>query len=110
VAANDAYVGVLNDDAWRLATAPDAAERAPGQALLLATLANDLTGNGIPELLDTLAAAQAADGDFEGAAATLERAVGLAEGTAAARYLPEFRERLALYRSGRAYVEKDPLY
>jgi tetratricopeptide (TPR) repeat protein len=109
VDADDAYVGVLNDDAWRLATSPDAADRAPGQALLLATLANELTGDGIPELLDTLAAAQAADGDFDGAAATLERAVTLAEGGSAARYLPEFRERLNLYRSGRAYVEESPL-
>jgi tetratricopeptide (TPR) repeat protein len=109
VDADGAYVGVLNDDAWRLATAPDGADRAPEQALLLATLANELTGNGIPELLDTLAAAQAAGGDFDAAAATLERAVALAEGGSAARYLPEFRERLALYRSGRPYVEKSPL-
>jgi tetratricopeptide (TPR) repeat protein len=105
VAANEAYVGVLNDDAWRLATAADAAERAPGEALAMATLANDLTGDRVPELLDTLAAAQAAGGDFDGATATLERAVALAEGGSAAPYIPEFRDRIALYRSGRAYVE-----
>lgn len=105
VQANDAYVGVLNDDAWRLATDPDPAAREPGQALVLATLADELTGHRIPELLDTLAAAEAAGGDFEGAAATLERAIALAAGGDAASYIPEFRGRLALYRSGRAFVD-----
>ncbi|GMQ96174.1 MAG: hypothetical protein BMS9Abin14_689 [Gammaproteobacteria bacterium] len=107
VQSENAYTGVLNDDAWRLATDPDAALRAPRQALVLATLANQLTGHQVPELLDTLAAAQAANGDFEQAAQTLERALALAAGGSAARYLPEFRERLALYRRGEAYID-DP--
>ena len=104
VAANDAYIGLLNDDAWRLAT--DAKVRAPGQALVLATLADELTGGAIPELLDTLAAARAAGGDFDGAAAAMERAIRLAPGGSAERYLPEFHERLALYRDGRVYVQE----
>ena len=102
---NDAYIGVLNDDAWRLATDPDPAVREPEQALVLATLADQLTGHEIPELLDTLAAAQAANGDFGGAAETLERALTLAPGGGAAQYIPQFRARLALYRSGKAYVD-----
>ena len=105
VQGEDAYTGVLNDDAWRLATDPDAAVRAPRQALVLATLANQLAGQQVPELLDTLAAAQAANGDFEQAAQTLERALALAAGGSAARYLPEFRQRLALYRRGEAYID-----
>ena len=59
----------------------------------------------VPELLDTLAAAQAANGDFDQAAKTLERALALAPGGSAARYIGEFRERLALYRSGKAFVD-----
>jgi tetratricopeptide (TPR) repeat protein len=106
VQANGAYVGVLNDDAWRLATSPEASRRAPEQALVLANLADQLTEHQIPELLDTLAAAQAANGDFEQAAQTLEHALTLADGGSAARYMPDFRARLALYRSGKPYVDK----
>lgn len=102
---NEGYVGVLNDDAWRLATHPDAAQRAPEQALALAMLANEAIGARVPELLDTLAAAQAAVGDFAQAARTLEQAMALAAGGDAARYMPEFRERLALYRGGRAFID-----
>ncbi len=104
VQGENAYIGVLNDDAWRLATDPDPARRAPQQALVLATLANQLIGRQVPELLDTLAAAQAANGDFGQAAQTLERALALAAGGDAARYVPEFRQRLALYRRGEAYL------
>lgn len=108
VAANEAYIGLMNDDAWRLATDPDPHVRAPGEALVLAGLADELTGHRVPELLDTLAAARAADGDFAGAAAAMERAISLAPGGSAEQYLPEFRERLALYRAGEAYIARDP--
>jgi tetratricopeptide (TPR) repeat protein len=101
VESDRSYIGVLERDAWRMATAPDPAARVPEQARVLATLgnelANELTGRERPKLLATLAAAQAASGEFEEAAQTMERAVELAEGTSAARYIPEFRERLALY-------------
>jgi tetratricopeptide (TPR) repeat protein/mono/diheme cytochrome c family protein len=106
VQSNDAYVGVLNDDAWRLATSPDPSLRLPQQAVVIAELVDALTDHAIPELLDTLAAAQAANGAFEQAAQTLERAITLAAGGQAAQYMPEFRARLALYRAARAYIEK----
>jgi tetratricopeptide (TPR) repeat protein len=107
VVANDAYIGVLNDDAWRLATDPEA--RAPKQALALATLADQLTGHQVPELLDTLAAAQAANGEFEQAARTLDRALALAADGSAAQYIPQFRQRRDLYRRGTAYVDEGSL-
>ena len=75
------------------------------QALALATLANELSGQERPRLLATLAAAQAAGGDFEHATVTMERAVALAEDRGAARYVPELRERLALYRRGSTSVD-----
>ena len=109
VEGDGAYIGVLNDDAWRLATDPDPALRAPEQALTLANLADQLTAHQVPELLDTLAAAQAASGAFEQAATTLERALALAADGSAAHYMPEFRQRLALYRSGRAFVDESSL-
>ena len=105
VQSDGAYIGALNDDAWRLATDADASVRSPRHALVLATLADQLTGHEVAELLDTLAAAQAANGDFGQAAKTLERALALAPGGSAARYIGEFRERLALYRSGKAFVD-----
>lgn len=104
VAANEAYVGVLNDDAWRLATDANPAERAPAQALGLASIADRLTQHRVPELLDTLAAAQAANGRYRDAAETLERALNLAADSPAAVYIPEFRKRLSLYRDGKPYV------
>jgi len=106
VDSNEAYVGVLNNDAWRLATHPDPAVRAPDRALSLARVTDRLTRHRVPELLDTLAAAQAASGRYREAAATLERALDLATGSSAAVYIPEFRERLALYRDGKAYVSE----
>jgi len=105
VQRDGAYIGVLNDDAWRLATDPDPGVRAPRQALVLATLADKLTGHEVAELLDTLAAAQAANGDFPQAVKTLERALALAPGSSAAEYMGEFRERLALYRDGKVFVD-----
>ncbi|MDX1433579.1 MAG: hypothetical protein R3286_14145, partial [Gammaproteobacteria bacterium] len=93
--------------AWRLATHPDPSVRAPAQALGLARVADRLTLHRVPELLDTLAAAQAANGRYHEAAQTLERALDLAAGGPAAVYIPEFRERLALYRDGKAYVAAD---
>lgn len=105
VKGDGAYVGVLNDDAWRLATHPDAKIRDPRQALVLAGLADRLMQRRVPELLDTLAAAHAANGAFEQATETLEQAVALAADGPAAHYIPEFRERLALYRSRKAYVD-----
>lgn len=104
VKGNDAYIGVLNDDAWRLATHPDPNVRAPREALALATLADRLMQHRVPELLDTLAAAQAANGAFEQAVETLEQALALAAEGPASQYIAEFRERLALYRHGQAFV------
>lgn len=106
VEGNGAYLGVLNDDAWRLATHPDPAVRAPARALALATLAAGLSEYRVPELLDTLAAAQAATGAFPDAVETLQRALALAPGSSAAGYIPEFRERLALYRAGKEFIEE----
>jgi len=101
VESDRSYIGALNDDAWRMATDPDPAVRAPGQALMLAALANELTGHERPMLLATLAAAQAASGEFDRAVQTMERALALADDSSAARHTPKYRERLALYRRGR---------
>lgn len=73
---------------------------------MLAALANELAEQPRPKLLSTLAAAQAASGEFELAAQTMQRALELAEGGPAERLLPEYRRRLAMYRRGVAFVDE----
>ena len=92
----------LNNLAWELATHPDNGVRNPVQAVMLASLIDAATGHGIPEVLDTLAAAHAAAGEFETAKDILSRALEIA-GTEHA-YTAEFTQRLALYQQGKAFV------
>jgi tetratricopeptide (TPR) repeat protein len=60
--------------AYLLATYPDAPLRDPARAVQLATRANELTQSQFSDLLDTLAVAYAAAGDFSNAVATVELA------------------------------------
>lgn len=97
-------VDVANDLAWYLATTADlcAADRA-----MAVGVADDLvTGPRAddPGLLDTLAAACAAAGDFARAVSTAERAVPLAEAAGKGDLAAQLRARLELYRQQRAYV------
>lgn len=96
-----------NNLAWRLATDPAPARRRPQAALALAELCAQATGHRVPEVLDTLAAAYAADGRFARAAEVAERALeqALASGS---RHAEEFAARLELYRAGRAYLKTAP--
>lgn len=91
-----------NNAAWLLATHPDRAQRDPAEALRLAEAAAAATRDGDPQVLDTLAAAAAAAGDFERALAVSERAGALAR----RRGDPELADLIARhqrhYREGRA--------
>jgi len=57
-----------------------------------------------PGALDVLAAAQAANGQYDRAAATAEQMITALGPTADPRLIAAARDRLALYRSGKAYV------
>jgi tetratricopeptide (TPR) repeat protein len=97
------YTDAANNLAWLLATTADAALRDPGEAIRLVEA--DAQGSDAPWLLDTLAAAYAADGRFEEAIRTADRAARIAteqEQTASAE---QIRERLALYRKHEPYVD-----
>ena len=90
---------------WILATHPDPSRRRPLEAVQLGRRVVRMTREQDPRMLDVLAAAQAATGDFEQAVATAQKAIRLAAtrpGNPLGRLL---QERLDLYRQRRAYVE-----
>ena len=85
-----------------LATHPDPSGRDPQKAVQLADRAAELTAYENSAILDTLAAAYAAAGQFEKAAAVAEEAIRLATDAALAE---DIRARLSLYKSRKPYVE-----
>ncbi len=97
---------VANNLAWLLATAPDPRHRDPELAVRLAERAARRAGDDAVDVLDTLAAAYAAAGRFDEAIGAQQRAIALAERAGRKAVASEFRRRLALYRSGRPYVEE----
>lgn len=94
--------GALNDLAWLLATCPDEDVRDAPRSVELASTACQLTGNSNGDYLDTLAAAQAAAGDFESAVASAEKALQLAPEASK----PSIAARLELFRSGQPFIEQ----
>jgi Tfp pilus assembly protein PilF len=97
------YVPALTQVAWMLATAADDRERQPDEALRMAQRAAALTQPPTPRVLDVLAAALAAAGQFDRAVTVSEAALrlpALDESTAAA-----IRRRLELYRQHQSYRE-----
>lgn len=93
--------------AWLLATAADERLRDPQRALTLAQALSERFKGGNAQALDTLAAAQAAAGDFAAAVATGERALGLLRGRGEAARIQAVERRLAGYRNGIAWMETD---
>jgi Flp pilus assembly protein TadD len=101
-------VTARNNLAWLLATASEPALRDGNRAVTL--IRPIALYSGAWQYLDTLAAAWAAAGDYQQAADTVQRAIGLAdrEGGELAGDVLEMAERLSGYREGRAYVEPAP--
>jgi choline-sulfatase len=99
------WPGPMSEIAWILATHSDPAVRDPGKAVRLAERAAELTGRRQPVILDTLAAAYAAAGDFERAAATAQDAASLATAAGATALSGDIGGRLALYRQKKPYRE-----
>jgi tetratricopeptide (TPR) repeat protein len=99
------FLRAANNLAWLLATLPDAQQRDPELALALARRAARQTGHADAAVLDTLAAAHAAQGRFEDAVRAAEESLALAESGGDALLARDVAARLALYRAGRPYRE-----
>jgi tetratricopeptide (TPR) repeat protein len=100
------WPAVMSELAWILATSPSAALRDPAQAVRLAERTVQLTDErdaGMAGLVDVLAAAYAAAGNFDRAVATAEAAVGLAGSGPGAEAI---KTRLDLYRQRQPFVAR----
>ncbi len=98
--------GVLRQRlAWVLATRPDPAEEDAAEALALATQAVQATQGRNPIVLDTYAAALAANERFEDAVRAAERAATLAEQGGRPDLASEYAGRATRYRAGEPYRE-----
>jgi protein O-mannosyl-transferase len=91
--------------AWALATTSDSAQRDPARALALARELAEQDGFRDPNLLDTLAAALAASGDFEAAQAAATRGLEIARGSGRAGLAAQIEARLRGYLERRPYNE-----
>lgn len=96
----------LNATAWILATHPNHDVRRPEEAVRLAERAVALSRRQHAGALDTLAAALAANGQFERASTAAESALGLAQLSGAQEFVAEVRARLDLYRRGKPYIRR----
>ncbi len=105
---NPNLAGALNNLAWKLAASPDDELRNGAEAVRLAERACDLTHNGQPLFIGTLAAAYAEAGRFPEAVATAEKAQRLATNAGLAAVAAQNQQLLELYRAGKPYHEPAP--
>ena len=96
---------VANNLAWLLATTGNPELRNPYLALRLAERAAALTARRNPQVLDTLAAAYAANGRFDEAIANAEESVDLARSQERAALERAAEERLDFYRAGKPWLQ-----
>lgn len=109
VAADANALYSLNALAWIHATAPAGdALHDPRRAVKLAAHAVELTGGGEPSVLDTLAAALAADKNLGEALRISRDALRKAETGGHAQLAREIQQRITCYESGRPWVDATP--
>ena len=99
------WVEPINDLAWLLATSKETTIHNPDKAVGLAQRACELTNYQKPDLLDTLAVAYAAAGDFHKAIGTAEKALELCQSSDQKTLKKEIGNRLVLYKAGKPYIE-----
>ena len=91
--------------AQELATSPDAALRDPQEAIRLGREAARLTQQRAPQVLETLAAAYASAGQFEGAVTSARQALELARQAKNAGLEKRIAEQLSAYMQAKPYME-----
>lgn len=95
------YLEPLNRMARILAMHPESKLRDPGQAIEIAKRAADLTKYQDAAILETLAAAYAAAGQFDQAVKTVEAALSLATAAHADELANHIRKKIELYRQAK---------
>jgi len=88
--------------AWHLATAADAEDRNPSEALSLAEAAYSREPASV-QTTEILAAALASSGQFKTATEVIESALRLAEDSGETQLIQTLQDRAELYRSGKPY-------
>lgn len=89
--------------AWILATHPDPAIFRPDEAVVLAERAAQLTKLANPNVLDTLGAAYASNGQYEQAVQAALRARAMVARSGPAEFADAIQSRLKLYQQGRPF-------
>jgi tetratricopeptide (TPR) repeat protein len=107
-AIEPARVSAILGVAWLLATAPEASLRNGTEALSLAESANHLAPADDPEVLDTLAAAYAENGEFTPAIASATRALHLAMARGDSKMVSAIRSQLLLYEAKKPFHGVQP--
>ncbi len=100
-------VNMLNNAAWFLAFDPPAGA-SPADALRLAQKAHDLAGDANPGILDTLALAHAANGQFDDAIRFAEKAQAIARSQGMEDFALQIEIRLQAFRAGRMWRPPAP--
>ncbi len=96
---------ICNSLAWLLATSPEAELRNPGKAVELAQYSCESANNQNPNYLDTLAAAQAAAGNFDEAVKSVSLAIEVSKNQLPDSDLAPYQARLKLFQERKIYVE-----
>ena len=94
-----------NNLAWILVTSSDNSVRDPEAGLGLARELNVATGDRVPNILDTLSAAEASVGNFEEAARIAQRAIQLTKGDRAQQMIEDLGRRLELYNDRKPFIQ-----
>jgi len=104
LAVAEEAVSALTGLSWLLAIHENPAARDPQRAIRLATKAVALTNRREPLALDALAAAHAANRDYDAAVAAAEEALDLAAKSVRIELAEHIRNRLERYRQGKPFV------
>jgi len=105
--SNPNDVRTLNNLAWVLATCQQPSLRNGSKAVELAELANQLTQNDNPSILNTLAAAYAEAGQFPEAVDTAKRALQLAQVQSNQALIDAIKSELKLYQAGTSSTDSE---